>query len=701
MTGQPSVKVLDELSSDHLPCILKIDKLQYDFLQPANKINISKTDWELFRSKLNSSITINNRLGEIEDIDKNINELTASINKALQKSTPEQKLIEPNHSLPLHIQKLIQERNKERRSYQASRNEDTKLNRNRLSNQIKKEIATWKNKQWSDKLSNLSVKNNSLWKMTKSLTKKVAWEIPPLNDGDDIALSNEEKAEALAKNYEKVHKLTEKYGDEKCCDLTSDLADIIRRETTNPSEVTLTSPREIKSIIKSFKNKKAPGKDGIVNTVLKNLESKSLVQVTHIMNACLIKGYFPLAWKEAIILPIYKGGGKNKKDPTSYRPISLLPTLGKLLEKIILARIKSEGKVEELLNESQYGFRNSRSTVMQLTRVVFDIANNLNQNRSTGALFLDIEKAFDTVWHDGLIYKLNEHKIPKYLINIICSFLMERSFKVKVASELSSLKSQVAGVPQGSILGPVLFIIFNNDIITNKNTKIALFADDTCVYAHSWVKEKSLSYLREHAEELREYFFDNKIKINEKKTEAIMFSRKKDPCEPKIAAFGAEVKLKEFVRYLGVILDARLNFQAHINHIASKVNKAIGALYPIIGKNSIMNTKNKLLVYKMIIRPAMLYASPVWGGVASNSTINILQRIQNKCLRMATGHDRFTNITTLHKEANIPTIEEIIKEHGRNFYNKLSLTALQHIKNSKIEDIPYKIKCKLPQLKFI
>ena len=258
------------------------------------------------------------------------------------------------------------------------------------------------------------------------------------------------------------------------------MSDIIRQETFSSADIKLTSPAEIKTIVKNFKNGKAPGWDDIPNIVLKNLNNKALVQLTHIFNCSLKLSYFPNAWKTAIILPIYKGGGKDKKEPTSYRPISLLCTISKIFEKIILTRLNREGKLEtEVLNDDQFGFRESRSTVKQLARVVFDITNNFNLKKSTAALLLDVEKAFDTVWHDGLIYQLKEYNIPIYIIRIISSFLSSRKFKVKVGNDLSTSKTQAAGVPQGSILGPKLYIIYNNNIPANKETKKALFADDT------------------------------------------------------------------------------------------------------------------------------------------------------------------------------------------------------------------------------
>lgn len=193
--------------------------------------------------------------------------------------------------------------------------------------------------------------------MAKTIRNPRTTTMPPLKDENgDEALCEAEKAEALAKNFEKVHHLTENMGDPMCNEITTKLANLIRQEEAKEEERKMTTPTEIHKIIKKLKSGKAPGKDQITNTILKNLHKKALVQLTHIFNACLKNTYFPQQWKEAEILAFPKPG-KDPRSPTSYRPISLLSTLRKVLENIILERIRSQGNLESILNDNQYGFR--------------------------------------------------------------------------------------------------------------------------------------------------------------------------------------------------------------------------------------------------------------------------------------------------------------------------------------------------------
>ena len=605
-----------------------------------------------------------------------------------------------NNALPQHIQGLIGERNNTGRAYQRRRSDELRTKKNQLSTEIKREIAKWKNNQWNQKLEKLNTRDNSLWSMTKAMTRKTS-SIPPLKDQDDIAISDEEKAEALAKNYEKVHKLTADYGDEEIVNITAQIAQHIKETEHTTSDIRLTSPSEIRKIIKKFKNNKAPGLDNIPNVALKNLDSKALIQLTHIYNACLKLAYFPNSWKEAVILPFHKSG-KDPKETSSYRPISLLRTLSKILENIISNRLKEEGKIEEKLNEDQYGCRTKRNTVKQLLRVTYDITHNFNINKSTAALLLDSEKAFDTVWHDRLITRMEDMGFKLHLIKIVASFLEDRTFKVKVKNSYSTIKTIAAGVPQGSILGPILYIIYNNDIPKNSKTKLAIFADDTATYSHSWKKSQAVKNVKEHADELEIYFENSKTKINAAKTEFIIFTQKKKEVTPEnITVFDTNIKRSECVKYLGVKLDSKLNFNNHVETTIAKVSKAIGALYPLLGQRSIVNSKNKLLIYKIILKPALLYACPVWGNKVSNSTMQKLQRIQNKCLRMALNKDRFTRIAELHEEAKIEEIKTQIEKLSTSFYQSLNIASLDYITQANAANIPYKVKHKLPQLGYL
>lgn len=316
---------------------------------------------------------------------------------------------------------------------------------NRLTALIRREIKKFENTGMENKLKNLSNKDNSLWKYSKSLTKGYDNKIPTLHGPNGLVFTDSDKAEVLAEAFKKNHILTQDFGDEDHEKLVETKYEDIINSSNGNDEIKFISSREITSAIRHFKPRKAPGKDGIQNILLKNLPIKALVQLTNIFNACLRLAYFPNEWKEAHVLAFRKPG-KDSKFPQNYRPISLLPTLGKLFVKMILNRIMAHEKENKLIIPEQFGFQPNRSTVQQLARITNHISHNFNINKSTAMVLLDIEKAFDTVWHKGLVYKLDALGIPRYLVKTTAAYLRDRTFKIIVDSTHSQARPVEAGV---------------------------------------------------------------------------------------------------------------------------------------------------------------------------------------------------------------------------------------------------------------
>lgn len=280
---------------------------------------------------------------------------------------------------------------------------------------------------------------------------------------------------------------------------------------------------QICTALRYTKNMKAPGFDGIFNIVLKKLSLKVFTLLSSIFNKCLELHYYPSIWKVAKIIPIRKPG----KDPTSsssYRPISLLSALSKLFEKLILNRLLNFVETNNIILPEQFGFRQGHSTTHQLVRVVNNIQRNRAVSKSTAMAFLDVEKAFDNVWHDGLVYKLCDLNFPPYLIKIIRNYLQQRSFKVSLNNCLSDTFTIPAGVPQGSLLGPLLYSIYTSDIPNlGDECVLFLFADDTAIAVKGRMPQEITNKLQRCLNAFADYANRWKIKINASKTQTIMF----------------------------------------------------------------------------------------------------------------------------------------------------------------------------------
>ncbi|GFU49920.1 probable RNA-directed DNA polymerase from transposon X-element [Trichonephila clavipes] len=363
--------------------------------------------------------------------------------------------------------------------------------------------------------------------------------------------------------------------------------------------------------------------------MLKNFPIKLILILTILINKILKFNHFPDNWKEAIIFPINKPG----KDPhlaSSYRPISLLSTIGKLTESIILHRLKNFINENNILNPNQYGFTNKLSTLHPLLRLTENISEGFQKKKSTGAVFLDIQKAFDRVWINGLTFKLITFKIPHPLIHLIHSYLTNRSFRIRINETLSNEHSVSAGCPQGSLLGPLLFNLYINDIPDYSLTKINLYADDTAIHA-TYKKLETISFaLNKHLLLLQNFYDKWKISINVEKSTAIIFT-KKQSLPPPIIMYNKQIPWSQEAKYLGIIFDTHLTWKQHIYYVRDKFRKIMFKLYPLIGRNSHLSIENKVLLYTAVMRPILAYACPVWG-YAAKTNINILDTLQNSLI---------------------------------------------------------------------
>ncbi|GFW96309.1 RNA-directed DNA polymerase from mobile element jockey [Trichonephila clavipes] len=466
---------LAELSSDHNPIRFYFPRTP-KFEIPPPQLN---TTWSIFTKILtnpeNFDLPVANSTQEIDDQVSNLT--TEILNAHASASRPFYQTERPY--VQGELKGLIKERNKARKTWQQTRHPQHKTELNRLQNIIKRKIYHYRQQAWEDNLLTLNAEDNSLWGIAKAFRKKAS-PISALNGPTGIALSDTNKTEVIAQSLESQFKLNDIHNPHKNEVITSVVDAYLDSNTNNNDLIPPTLPSEIIQIIKKIKIKKCPGRDGITNKMIKKLTKLTIFKITNIVNNMLTLRYFPKSWKTAVVVPILKPG-KNSALAESYRPISLLPVLSKLAEKIILARLNDYLEREKILIPEQHGFRPRLSTSHQLLRVVEFIKEGNNNDESTAAVFLDIQKAFDRVWHTGLLFKLITYKIPPPLIFLINSYISDRSFSVKINRTYSQLKKIRAGVAQGSILAPTLFNLYVNDIIKNTNTQLCLYADDTAI----------------------------------------------------------------------------------------------------------------------------------------------------------------------------------------------------------------------------
>lgn len=709
ISGISKLNTCNELSSDHIP--ISFDMTSNFSTPPEKKIpNFRKANWRFFRDKLDDSIShINNEhptLNSCEDIDMCIEKITNSINTASASAIPLKKPYKFRYPTSKLLQILTRERNHYRNLYRHTLDSDHKSMMNMLNREIRKHIVSLNSDSFEKRISELNTADNSIFSFTKALKMK-KHAIPPLTSNSSTAYSEQEKAVKIAESFLNAHNTTVKNFSKHAIRVLRAVKKVNMFKplnSDNSRESNKFSVAKISEIISQLKVRKACGSDQVTNRVIKNLSRAAIVLLTKIFNSCWLFCYFPTKWKIAKILPFPKPG-KDLSVPASYRPISLLSCLGKLFEKLILDLLADFEDNNKIVIVQQFGFRKEHSTVHQILRITEKVSKGFNKNRSTAMVLLDLEKAFDSVWHDGLIFKLLNSNYPMRLVKIVQSYLTCRKAFVQVGTSSSTSFELPAGVPQGSLLSPHLFNIFINDVPLPKNGEVAMYADDTAIYCDvSWKNASRAKKILENGlNDVHTFFTNWKIKLNKEKTEFITFTKsfsmrkKLDQFKPVFE--GNTFEWKPTVRYLGVLLDQGLSFGEHIHNSINKAKGVMKILFPLIRRNSAVDKNMKITIYRSFIRPILVYACPIFTN-CPKCYFKKLQLLQNKCLRMALDSDWYTRNTSIHEESNMPTIREHVNKLTESFYlrsgnhdNSIIRALGQYNKNN----VSFRVKHRLPK----
>ena len=423
------------------------------------------------------------------------------------------------------------------------------------------------------------------------------------------------------------------------------------------------SEAEIMSILQKLNTKKANGPDNISNTILKSTAPSICPSLTKLINKSLSMKQFPTQWKCANVVPVHKKN--SKQEVKNYRPISLLSNISKVMEKAIYNRLYMYLVRNNLLTWRNSGFRRSDGTVYQLVNIVHEIYHDLDNGSENCMVFLDASKAFDKVWHRGLLYKLLQIGINSNLSEWFGSYLKGRKIRTVVEGKQSPWLNIFASVPQGSILGPLLFLIFVNDIVDNVQSNIYLFADDTSLTQKIEKSNptRAFTILNEDLQTLEKWAKLWHVTFNAEKSEYVIFSHHHKPYYPQLYMNNEPLKKATSHKHLGLILDERLRWNDHINFIINTSNKLVGTIWKLGHQIPRYCLEN---YYKSFIRPRLEYASVCFDNITAQQAI-LLEKSQRKAAIACTrAYQRTPNRLLLH-ELGWPTLEQ------RRHYSKLAL----------------------------
>lgn len=387
--------------------------------------------------------------------------------------------------------------------------------------------------------------------------------------------------------------------------------------------------------LKRLNANKATGIDGIPARLLKTAAPRICESLSEILNLSIQSTEVANEWKTAIVTPIFKDG--NKADCSNYRPISVIPVTMKILERAVHNQLYKYFQDNNILCKNQHGFRPKHSTTTALTLLTDQILWNMDKGLITGGIFLDLSKAFDTVDHKTLLHKLQSYGVKGSTLEWFNSYLSNRQQRTKVNNTISDSRAIAVGVPQGSILGPLLFVIYVNDLpLQVQRCKMVLYADDTAIFYAAKSMEEVESVLVSEMNKIEQWLQCNKLTLNASKSKYMLFgttARINSTQDLHIQVKGTDIKRTSAIKYLGLWLDENLTWSTYIDKLCKNVSRRLSLLSRV---RRFIDIKTLNLLYNALVLPKFDYCDVVWSNC--NQTMSQkLQRLQNRAGRIITG----------------------------------------------------------------
>ena len=412
----------------------------------------------------------------------------------------------------------------------------------------------------------------------------------------------------------------------------------------------------VRKVVTNLDLSKASGPDCIPVVVLKNCEPELSYILAELFNKCLKESCFPDCWKVSSVVPAFKNVGE-RSTAKNYRPVSLLSVVSKVFEKLVNNRIVDHLEKCGLFSDFQYGFRSSRSTADLLTVVSDRIARAFNRSGATRAMALDISKAFHRVWHAGLLHKLKSCGISCQIFSLISSFHSNRRLRVVLDGRSSQEYPVNAGVPEGSILGPTLFLLYINDLPDDVICDRAIYADDTTLYSKCdrasdlWQQLELASELESDLRDTVDWGKKWLVDFSAGKTQLVSFDRSNNNGSIDVKMVGSILEEKSSFKMLGLTFSSKLDLGSYIISIAKTASKKIGAL---IRSMKFLSPEVALYLYKSTIRPCVEYCCHVWAG-APSCYLDLLDKLQKRICRIV-GPSLAASLEPLAHRRNVASL---------------------------------------------
>ena len=677
LTGNITNRIIVDDISDHLPAVTILEGINHS---PKKRVQITSRDTRLKQLKaLKSDLT--DKLSSLElqgNVDTQFEMVHSTILHSLDKYCPIRNRLVHSAKIqkePWLTSGLATSINKQRKLYQNSIRHDAKekdiIKYKNYQNMLTKLKRITKISYYQTKCHEYKNNTKKIWNLVNSCIGKSndkSMVIDLLKIGDLEVHDSKRIVNEFGQYFSKIGNV---YADNSKSSKTN-IIDYLKVIPRNAKSLYLTPTTEVEimNLISQLLNKKSSGYDNIDNVILKHIKECISPIMAKIFNLSMLEGKFPDQMKLAEVVPLHKS--KETYLLNNYRPISLLITISKLLEKIMYARTYSFLQTTRQLYESQYGFRKGHSCEYAISELTSAILKNKEANRFTISLFLDLSKAFDSLKHDTLLKKMELYGVRGVALNWYTSYLSSRQLRAKCTtgsgnSEVSQKYPVTYGTLQGSYLGPLLFLLFCNDLRLHLTYLSCIqFTDDTTLYT-SGKKIRLLECEINHdLETISDWFKANKLTLNIDKTVCMIFPPNKTTVSNiHIKILDQVIPTCTQTKFLGLWLDSNLSWDKHLSVICSKMKQNLGLMQKC--KNYLDNRTLRTMYYTHI-HSHLSYSILVWGSTLRESNLKKLQKIQNACIKTIKPSMK---LTEGFRNLNIQTVHKLIDLELCKFFFKL------------------------------
>ena len=655
------LQVLDDVGSDHRPILTKITLPQGKSYVPNKTAwNYTKAQWQKYAKTTDKEFSKINGNSHIEPFFQGIEKAFLISSKAC---IPRGKRKKYKRQWSTGLAEAVSQRRKARKVVEDDAknncpNPTNKTNYNRLTAKVRYLTKKGKQKAFKETCSNLDLKKqgHKAWGLLNNLegSKRKVNPQPLIDEKENTITGGKKKAKLLNKMFSNI---TKGY---KRKHLDKALLKIMNSNKGSKHAAVFDDPftsQELDRAIAKLASRKAPGPDGITNEMIRHLGPRAKQVLLKFINKTWEQGHLPSQWRTAIITPILKKG-KDPSSPRSYRPISLTSCLGKLAEKMVNTRLYHWLEKNKVLDNNQSGFRRGCRTGDPLFRLVQDVIDGFQVGKTTTAVFIDLQQAYDRVWRKGLLLKLFKTGVQGKMLKWIQGFLTNRTISTKCDGATSSKRTLEEGLPQGSALSCTLFLVYINDLTKNLGVSAALFADDLVIWTTDKYPILSRTKLNRALLNISVFCKLWKLKVNAQKTVYTIFSRSYKAAQRTftLKIDGHILEKEQSPVYLGVTLDRQLNMADHIRNIKEKATKRLNLVKRLASTKWGADKLTLRQLYMGYVRSVMDNNLPL-QSIASKCNTATLDRTQNQALRLICGGMRTTPTAACEIEANIEPMD--------------------------------------------